>query len=353
MNGPDPEAEDVKVSVAMVTYNHEPFIAQAIESVLMQQTEFGVELIIGEDCSTDGTREIVAQYARRHPERIRPLLHEQNAGAQANLIAVLNACGGRYIAALEGDDYWTDPHKLQKQVDLLEAHPDHAVCFHRAYRLDQATGEIKIDETSPPQSKPSYGLNDIVRGQFIHTASIMLRNGLVSELPQWFYEAPVGDWPLLVLYAQYGKIGFIDQAMSVHRVHGGGLWSGADVSARQRMVDEMFAIFQEHLGPVYEKQLKASVSSHYLEKSRISADLGDRPNARIYLRKSIQTSFSLRGRWIDQGVMLVRLYCPRVHRVVRWILKEGRFSPIRMLQGASTSRFYSALRTAFCKSGSK
>ena len=128
---------DVKVSVAMITYNHERFIAQAIESVLMQQTDFAVELVIGEDCSTDGTREIVRAYGERYPERVHPLLHEHNLGLKGhnNFVATLKACRGQYIALLEGDDYWTDPHKLQKQVDFLDGHPEYVGCFHNAMEV--------------------------------------------------------------------------------------------------------------------------------------------------------------------------------------------------------------------------
>ena len=108
MNATGSSLPDVKVSVAMITYNHERFIAQAIESVLMQQTDFAVELVIGEDCSTDKTRAIVCAYGERYPERIRLLLPERNQGMIPNFVATMNACQGQYIALLEGDDYWTD-----------------------------------------------------------------------------------------------------------------------------------------------------------------------------------------------------------------------------------------------------
>ena len=105
-----------KVSVLMITYNHEPFIAEAIESVLMQQTAFDFELVIGEDCSTDNTRDVVNAYATKLPETIKPLLHARNLGMLRNFATVYHACQGQYIAILEGDDYWTDSCKLQKQV---------------------------------------------------------------------------------------------------------------------------------------------------------------------------------------------------------------------------------------------
>ena len=120
----------MKVSVHMITYNHEKFIAQAIESALMQQVDFDYEIVIGEDCSTDRTREIVVAYQQRHPDKIRLLLHEQNVGVSLNDIRVYRACRGEYVAWLEGDDYWTSPHKLQKQADFLDSHPACSACFH-------------------------------------------------------------------------------------------------------------------------------------------------------------------------------------------------------------------------------
>ncbi|HPD39860.1 MAG TPA: glycosyltransferase, partial [Mesotoga infera] len=125
------------VSVFMITYNHEKYIAQAIESALMQKTDFNYEIVIGEDCSTDRTREIVVDYANRYPEIIKPILHENNVGAKANSESVRKACIGKYVAILEGDDYWIDPLKLQKQVDFLESHPHFSVCFTRAVDVDE------------------------------------------------------------------------------------------------------------------------------------------------------------------------------------------------------------------------
>jgi glycosyltransferase involved in cell wall biosynthesis len=126
-----------KVSIAMITYNHEKFIAQAMESVLAQQTDFPIELVIGEDCSTDGTREIVEQFAARYPDVIRPILHEKNVGMHRNGQAVLEACNGEYLAFLEGDDYWTNPAKLQSQVLALS---NAAECVGSIHAVDIVRG---------------------------------------------------------------------------------------------------------------------------------------------------------------------------------------------------------------------
>src|SRR4051794_11773039 len=129
--GPGP----MKLTVAMITYNHEPFIAQALDSILMQQVSFDHEILIGEDCSTDRTREIVRAYRQRYPDKIRLQLPETNRGMMQNFVAVLAAARGDYVALLEGDDYWTAPDKLARQVAYLDAHPECAICFHDALML--------------------------------------------------------------------------------------------------------------------------------------------------------------------------------------------------------------------------
>jgi glycosyltransferase involved in cell wall biosynthesis len=133
------------LSIVTITYNHEPFIAKTIEGVLMQQVKFPIELIIAEDCSTDGTRAICQQYAEEYPDLIRLITSDSNVGAIANERRAMLAARGKYIAFCEGDDYWTDPLKLQKQVDFLESHPDYSVTFHRCKHYNVETHEMVDD----------------------------------------------------------------------------------------------------------------------------------------------------------------------------------------------------------------
>lgn len=308
------------VSVCIITYNHERFIAQAIESVLMQETDFPVELVIGEDCSADGTRETALDNARRHPERIRLLLHEHNLGMMPNFVATLQACRGQYIALVEGDDYWTDPHKLQNQVDFLESHPDYALCFHATYKLFQDTGQVVIEK--PNLRRPYYELDDILGMRIgIWTVSVMFRRALVLDLPAWYFEAPVGDTPLFALLSKQGKIGYIDQVMATYRVHDGGVWQGSSELARTRMNRETLLALRKHFGHRHERLFRIPISNNYLNQARLSADLGDDANAKTYIKKSIATSFTLRGKWVDQVAMLGRLYLPREYGLAKRILR--------------------------------
>lgn len=211
-----------KVSVLLLTRNHEPFIAQALESVLEQQTAFPVEIIVGEDASTDQTRALVEQYARRYPGRVRPLYHPRNVGAGANLRACLAAARGEYLAMLEGDDYWTDPQKLALQVQWLDAHPDFTICFHPVTMIRDEqpvpTAEQRI------YAQEVYGFADFLIDTVPHTGSVVLRNCL-RPVPNWVFAAFPLDFPLVALYAERGRAYLLPRTMGVYRLHAGGSWS--------------------------------------------------------------------------------------------------------------------------------
>jgi glycosyltransferase involved in cell wall biosynthesis len=127
----------MKLSVLMITYNQERFIARALASILAQRVNFDYEIIVAEDNSKDGTRDIVLDFHRRYPGRIIPLLRDRNLGAMRNFKEALEVCRRKYVALLEGDDYWTHEDKLQTQINFLDEHPDHAICCHRAQFVDE------------------------------------------------------------------------------------------------------------------------------------------------------------------------------------------------------------------------
>lgn len=248
----------MKVSVRMITYNHEKFIAQAVDSVLMQETDFAYELVIGEDCSTDRTRDIVKEYQRKHPDKIRLLLPERNLGARENSKQTTRACRAEYMALLEGDDYWTSPHKLQKQVDFLDSHPECAYCFHPV--LWVYDDNLRESHVEPQNRKPIYRLRDLLEFCFIPTGSTVFRRGLVEEPPDWYYSLAMGDWPRFVLYAQHGDIGCIDEVMGVYRVHGNGMWSGKGPLERMEAVYEFYRQINAHLGFRYDGIIQDAIS---------------------------------------------------------------------------------------------
>lgn len=215
----------MKLSICCITYNHEKFIAETIEGIIKQQCNFPYELVIGDDCSTDATKKICIEYQRKFPDKIKLLLHSKNLGGEGkkNFLAVFKECKGKYIAICEGDDYWTDSNKLQTQVDFLEANPEYAICFHRVYEL---TGDkLELETLNTSTEEKTFTIDDLARGNFIHTPSVVFRNGLFKEFPEWFQSSPVGDYVLHMLNARHGLIKYFPEPMAVYRRHNGSIWS--------------------------------------------------------------------------------------------------------------------------------
>lgn len=213
-------------AVWMVTYNHEKYLGQAIEGVINQKTNFPVKLFIGEDCSTDKTREICIHYAEKYPDKVTLLLNPKN-NILKNALNTYNACfqsGANYIAMCEGDDYWTDPLKLQKQIDFLEANKDFSICFHAMNFINESNPE-QVPTPAYLKKPEITTIEDLCLGNYIYTASCVFRNGLIPTLPEWYCKFPLGDWPLHLMNAEHGKIKFINEKMAVYRIHGKGIWS--------------------------------------------------------------------------------------------------------------------------------
>jgi glycosyltransferase involved in cell wall biosynthesis len=254
----------MKVSVLVTTYNHEKFIAQAIDSVLAQEATFDYEVVIGEDCSTDSTRDIVLAFRKRYPDKIRLLLPHENLGFCGNVIfeRALKACQGQFVALLDGDDYWTSPHKLQRQVDFLEDHPECAICFHDVAQIREDGSPGDWDYT-PPGKKKISSFEDLLPRNFIGTCSAVFRTGLYGELPDWFHKIALSDWFFHILIAQYGKIGYIDEVMGVHRVHSGGVWSRRSYSHMFEGEIEFYKYINAYLDFRYDEIISAEVSKRY------------------------------------------------------------------------------------------
>lgn len=225
------------VSVLMLTYNHENYIREAIEGVLMQKTDFPIELIIGEDCSTDNTRKIVIEYANKFPNIIKAQLHEKNRGMQNNFITIFEEACGKYIALCEGDDYWTDDCKLQKQFDFLEANNDYAICFHKVKVLEKnelLNCLITEDRYDSINEEPITTKHLLEAGNFIHTPSVVFRN-VLREFPFEFLHSPVGDYFLYIMLSQHGYIKRLDDVMAVYR-RGVGIYSSLNSTTMQKQV---------------------------------------------------------------------------------------------------------------------
>jgi glycosyltransferase involved in cell wall biosynthesis len=213
----------IGVSVCVFTYNYEAFLAEAIESVLAQQTDFPVEIIIGDDCSSDNTRQIARQYASDYPGRFILSFNEENIGGTRNWLRTMKQCNGKYIALLDGDDYFTDTLKLQKQYDALEGNPEYVLCFHG---VEEKYFDISGKDKIVVFDKTEYDLADFLqRGWFIRTGSTFFKNGIAPvDPPEWVYDFPYRyDTILHVFLCTHGKAFFIGDIMSVWRKHSKGM----------------------------------------------------------------------------------------------------------------------------------
>lgn len=225
-----PEREPM-VSVCVQTYQHANYIKECLDGILMQKTNFPFEILLGEDASNDGTREICLEYVQKYPDKIRLFLHhrENNISINGNptgrfnfLYNIFNA-RGKYIALCEGDDYWNNPYKLQKQVQLLENNSNLIACHHWQYIAIEKEGKF-VEEEAPttghgyfPQSVSS--VRNIFANQVrIKTRTVMFRNIIDHHFfPSWFYKVAFGDVPLSFLLGKHGDFGFIDEPMAVYR----------------------------------------------------------------------------------------------------------------------------------------
>lgn len=216
--------EPIIVSICMITYNHKNYIEEAINGVLMQECDFYIELIISNDNSPDATHEIIQNIIDKHPKGflIKYFKQEKNLGANANSIFALNQCKGKYIALCEGDDYWIDKLKLQKQIDFLEVNKEYVLCFHEVNIL-MPNGKIVEDFiTKVPENHETIETLSKL-GNYIHTPSVVFKN-ILKEFPFEFKVTPIGDYFLYIMLAEHGKLKYLKETMAVYR-YGVGFFS--------------------------------------------------------------------------------------------------------------------------------
>ena len=228
------------VTIVCVTYNHEKYISDALDSFLSQEADFRYQIFIADDCSTDDTREILRKYASEHPGDIRLFLPDQNRGAERNAIEMCKQAGTSYIALCDGDDYWTDERKLQMQYDYMEKHPEMRACFHDT-EIEVTEGEtwfLAEDYSNTEDGKmrwctghkhfnklPYYTIADYIPCGFVHSSSMFIRWNYALEVPEWYYGHILGDYPLWCLQVGLGLFGYIDETMSVYRRHNGACYN--------------------------------------------------------------------------------------------------------------------------------
>lgn len=282
----------IKVSVCVVTYNHEKFVPKMLDSLLMQETTFEYEIVVGDDCSRDNTVAILKEYQSRYPDKIRLLLQSKNLGLNGkyNALNTFANAKGEYIAQFDGDDYLTSPHKLQKQVEMMDANPHYSASYHNAMAI--------YDDNSAPShlvntlTKPEVTVDDLIGEDelcFIATSSLMFRREDFAKNPdpEWTNLSTSGDIPRNIMLASRGPIGYIDEVMSVYRKNRGGAsfadnHYGADFLFNRI---QMYSNINKEFNYKYDAVLQKNIATYYY-KLLFSKEYGDSywPRARYALK---------------------------------------------------------------------
>jgi glycosyltransferase involved in cell wall biosynthesis len=276
------------VSVSVTAFNSEKWLARALDSVLMQRTSFPIEIVVGDDCSRDGTVAVANAYRERNPELIRVLERSANVGMQRNYYETFEQCRGKYIAWLDADDYWTAPEKLEIQVQTMEADATVSVCGHFARAI---TNDGILMEARYPFLPPGrYGAAEIIRHNFLLSATIMFRNGIHRGLPQWFFDLPgLSDWPVLVQAGLSGDIVLLDALMADYTFTEGSAYNSKG-SIYVENVDLQFLEFLESYVPrKWRRFVRAGKGEVYERLAYDYREMGDFGAARAAALKAFCT----------------------------------------------------------------
>ncbi len=220
------------VDVMMPVYNHERYIAQAIESIATQKTNFRFRLFVADDCSKDNSRSIITKYAGLYPDIVKPVFHEKNLGASANGKYLNSLAKSKYVAICEGDDYWIDPYKLQKQVDFLEANPDYTICFTDVEILNERG--VFADEYFQRKDGDTYTIEDFILSvqNIIPTPTIVFRNLLPNPMPDFYLDTIGADRLIQICIAHHGKAKHLKEKTAMYRDHSQGLTKSKELEER-------------------------------------------------------------------------------------------------------------------------
>lgn len=241
--------EMLKVQVVVMTYNHAAYIKEALDSILRQETQYPYKILVHDDASTDGTREIIEEYQSKHPHLFHCILQDENQFQMGNLIidaVIWPHLSAEYIAYLDGDDIWSDKNKLQTQIEYLDKHAGCAICQTRSVMFDSATGKDINKFPSKSKSRKRMSWIDLVKGNFILSSAAMHRLSALPELPSGFADLSFGDYPKYALVAQKGWIGLIDQEMARYRIHSSNMWFSADAAGKLKKTREAQAFVARH-----------------------------------------------------------------------------------------------------------
>lgn len=251
------------VSVVMITYGHDQFIGQAIEGVLMQKCDFDIELLIANDCSPDNTDEVVQKIIQDHPNAnwIKYTKHKENKGMMPNFIWALQQAEGKYIALCEGDDYWIDPLKLQKQVLVMKDNPNCNIVYHNCMKIDGFGNQIEL--VYDLNYNKELTITNLLKGDYTKTCTLLTRNGFHS-LSSEFLDDTLFTMNLL---EQGSKAIYIPEVLSIYRIHPGGIWSMKSAYDRFRQSEFVEKYIHNRYNSTFPKLVLERYRNYYFNES--------------------------------------------------------------------------------------
>lgn len=314
---------EIMVSICCITYNHEKYISEAIESFLTQKTAFKFEILMHDDASTDNTTQIVEEYQKKCPDIIKPIYQKENQYSKGvkTFTTLFSRAKGKYIALCEGDDYWTDKLKLQKQVDYMTQHTECSLCIH-------ATKVVTINKKIKSLVRANIGntilkVEDILnyRGTMFHTSSMLLQTKYALNLPNYYKNAPVGDAPLKMHLATKGSIYYIDDFMSAWRTNVPGSWTSKVMHDKQKASDhcdrmcKMLDEINEHSKYQYDSSINFRKKHYEFSKLLINDNYKEMKSIKC---KVIYDRYTK----IEKMKLFIQHYFPKVATIIKNIKRK-------------------------------
>lgn len=276
------------MSVLVTSYMHERYIARALDGVLAQNDAVAWELIVGDDGSTDASPAIISEYVSRYPERVQAFLPERNLGQEGAVLfsELLRRARGEFIVGLDGDDHWTSPVKLQRQVEHLDANPGCSLCFHNVLWVHEDGSRPPTPYNSSEQP-PRIGLYELIAENPVASCSAVFRRSAIDPLPESFFVQPWGDWLLNVAAARRGSVDYLAEVMAVHLTHPAGMWSRVSWSQALRGITDCQEAMRTMIPADLEPRRRQALGQTWFRRATEHTRLREREEARRCLRESM------------------------------------------------------------------
>lgn len=321
-------SNELKVSISCITFNHEKYIRDALDSFLMQKVNFKYEILIHDDASSDRTQEIVKEYESKYPEIIKPIYQVENKYTKGERIAYkynVSRAKGEYIAFCEGDDYWSDPNKLQIQIDFMEKNPNCGMCFHSMENIDAKSGKTLYFSRPSKQSRRVY-TEEIIEGggNIVGSNTMLYRTKYMKNPPSYYFDSHVGDFPIQIYLSTKNYAYFIDRVMSVHRVNVPGSWTEKNLSGKnitkKRIINykrdiELLKNINEYYNGKFNYSISKAISERHCYSRILSTNY-------LSFRKSPEYQIFKGYAFTKRIKMFLHAYFPKTYRLMQFLKRH-------------------------------